>query len=276
VNVPALHLPRPVTDRPLIRPPDPLIVGRTLTYGAYDSAEATRRYVHLAFRDCHTAIDLTYAHGGFWKRPYPPGLTITTSNIDPSSGAELHLDFTATGLPDGAYDLAIYDPPHLADLGADSIMGRRFDTVKGTPGLHLLVTAGVREAWRIAIRGVLIKLADTSHGSEFLQLSRWVYDELGVEPYFVAHTMRPPLGDGRRRVQRVPWSNGAVYLIFRRDYGKHHDFDRQYDRQQMSHMASQRARRRCAMCDRPIGDRRGVAATCSATCRKRRQREGAR
>lgn len=261
------------TDRPLIRPPDPAIVGKTLTYGPYDSAEATRRYVHLAFRDAHTAIDLTFAHGGFWKRPYPPCLAITTSNIDPSSAAEYHFDFTATGLPDGAYDLAVYDPPHLADLGEDSIMGRRFGTVKGTHGLELLVTAGVLEAWRIARIGVLVKLADTSHGGEFLQLSRWAVDNLGVEPYFVAHTTRPPVGDGRRKVQRVPWNNGAVYLLFRWDYGKHHDFDRLYERQEALQLAHLNDHRRCSMCNAPIGALRSDRATCSSPCRQKAYRQ---
>jgi hypothetical protein len=199
-------------------------------------------------------------------------MIIMTSNIDPASSAQLHLDFTATGLPDDAYDLVVYDPPHLADLGADSIMGRRFGTVKGTTGLRLLVTAGVAEAWRIARIGVLVKLTDTSHGGEFLQLSRWALEHLDVEPYFVGHTTRPPVGDGRRKVQRVPWSNGAVYLTFRKDYGKHHDFDRLYERQEMSHMARQRATRRCSMCDTPIGQRRSVAVTCSAACRQRLRR----
>ena len=268
VTATAHRVASPVTDRPVIRPPDPAIHGSTLRLAPYDSAEATRRYIDLAFRDAHTAIDLTFAAGCFWKRPNPPGLTITTSNIDPSSAADLHLDFTATGLPDDAYDLAVYDPPHLADLGVDSIMGRRFGTVKGTPGLKLLVTAGVREAWRIARVGIVVKLADHSHGGAFLQLSRWCVQALDVEPYFVAHTYRPPLRDSKWKVQRVPRNNGADWLIFRKDGGRHLDFDRLYDRQQMSRLASLPARRACAMCDSEIGQRRRDAETCSDRCRQ--------
>jgi hypothetical protein len=251
----------------LIRPPDPAVTGKTLRLAPYDSAEATRRYIHYAFRDAHTAIDLTYAHGGFWECPLPPGLAITTSNIDPASGAELHLDFTATGLSDGAYDLAVYDPPHLADCGEASIMGRRFGTVKGTPRLHFLVTAGVREAWRIARVGILVKIADHSHGGRFLALTQWVYDELGADLYFSAHTTRPPLAPHKR--QRVPLNNGADWLIFRKDGGAHKDFERLYERQELSRVASLGSARRCPMCDTPLNDRRSDAATCSATCRQR-------
>jgi hypothetical protein len=256
-----------------IRPPDPAIVGTTMAYMPIGSAEAVRRLAHLAFRDCSTALDLTYAHGRFWRDPLPPGLTVTSNNLDPKSSADLHLDFTATGLPDGAYDLAVYDPPHLADLGADSIMGRRFGTVKGTPGLHLMVTAGAREAWRIARVGILVKLADHSHGSRFLALTQWVYDELGADVYFSAHTTRPPLASHRR--QRVPLNNGADWLIFRKDGGTHRDFDRLYERQQMSRIANLADARRCPMCDTPLSDRRRDAATCSDACRKQRQRRKA-
>lgn len=262
-----------IASRVAIRPPDPSIKGRTLMYGPYSSAEAARRYIHLAFRDAHTAIDLTAAAGGFWKPPAPPGLAVTTNNIDPASRADVHLDFTDTGLADGSYDLAVYDPPHLPDLGADSIMGKRFGTAVGTDGLDRLVTAGVREAWRIARVGILVKLADSSHGGEFLQLSRWVADQFNVDPYFVAHTTRAPLEDGKWKVQRVPRSNGAVYLVWRKAGHEHRDFDGLYERQMSRIARSEDARKRCGSCDILMAaGRRSDAATCSARCRKRAER----
>ncbi len=251
-----------------IRPPDTSTKGRTLMYGPYSSAEATRRYIHLAFRDCHSAIDLTAAHGGFWKLPAPPGLAVTTNNLDPSSRADLHLDFTDTGLPDESYDLAVYDPPHLADLGADSIMGKRFGSAMGSDGLDQLVSAGVREAWRIARIGILVKLADSSHGGEFLQLSRWVLDQFDVQPYFVAHTTRPPIEDGKWKVQRVPRSNGAVYLVWRKAGHEHRDFDRMYWAQEL-----REGRRRCFVCNAKLDSAlRIVALTCSPRCRQQAYR----
>lgn len=266
---------------PVIRPPDPSIKDRTLMYGPYSSAEATRRYIHLAFRDAHTAIDLTAAHGGFWKPPVPPGLAVTTNNLDPASNADLHLDFTDTHLPDDAYDLVVYDPPHLADLGAESIMGQRFGSAQGTEGLDRLVTAGALEAWRIARIGMLVKLADHSHGGEFLQLSRWVMDRLGIAPYFVAHTTRAPLLDGKWEVQRVPRSNGAVYIVWRKGSQQHRDFDGLYERQEArnvrqveSEMARTRQPNHCASCLTlmPPGAPT-YAVTCSASCRNRLYRE---
>jgi hypothetical protein len=268
----------------VIRPPDPSIKGRTLMYGPYSSAEATRRYIHLAFRDAHTAIDLTAAHGGFWKPPVPPGLAITTNNLDPSSRADLHLDFTDTGLPDDCYDLAVYDPPHLADLGADSIMGKRFGSAMGSDGLDQLVTAGVREAMRIARIGVLVKLADSSHGGEFLQLSRWVLDQFDAQPYFVAHTTRSQLEDGKWKVQRVPRSNGAVYLVWRKAGHEHRDFDGLYERQERIKAGHSRRLKglperpkRCSECPALLDQSpRKFRLTCSAACRKRAYRQRAK
>lgn len=217
----------------IIRPPDPAIVGVTRTYMPIKSADACRRLVHLAFRDAGTAIDLTHAHAGFWSDPLPPGLTVASNNLDPAAETDLHLDFTATGLPDDAYDLAVYDPPHVADAGKDSIMGRRFGTVRGSAGLRALVEAGALEAWRIARVGVLVKLADSCHGGELLRLSDWVTQVIPERPYAVLHTYRPfNLEDGRWQVARAPRSNGAVWLCFRHDGHRHRDFDRLYARQQ--------------------------------------------
>lgn len=216
----------------MIRPPDPAITTPTLTYAPYASAEAVRRLLHLAFRDAHAVIDLTYAHRGFWRDPLPPGIAVTSNNLDPEADADLHLDFTATGLPDGYADLAIYDPPHVADGGKGSIMARRYGTVRGTAGLRAMIQAGAVEAWRISRVGVLVKLADHSHGGELLLLSDWVKAVLPERPYAVLHTYRPTyLRDGKHKAFRVPRSNGAVWLAVRKDGPRHLDFDELYARQ---------------------------------------------
>src|SRR5205823_4567379 len=140
-----------------IRPSDPAIRGPTLRYMGIRSHEAVRRLAHLAFRDAHTALDLTYLRGAFWRDPLPPGLVVTGNNLDPASGAELHLDFRETGLPDGAFDLVVLDPPHVADAGTNGIMGKRYGTVRGTAALRELIDIGCREARRVAKVGVLVK-----------------------------------------------------------------------------------------------------------------------
>jgi hypothetical protein len=213
----------------LIRPPDPAIRGVTRMYAPYPSHEAVRRLFQLAFRDGWTVLDLTYGAGGFWRPPLPPGITLTTNNPDPAALTDLHLDFRRTGLPDGAYDLATLDVPHLADAGRDSIMARRFGTVRGVAALREQLVAGALEAWRVARLGVLLKVADHNHGGELLRLTRWVEDVLPMQPYAVQNTYRvASLEDGKWRAERVPRCNGATYLAFRKDSHKHRDWDAEY------------------------------------------------
>jgi hypothetical protein len=204
-----------------------------MTYMAIDSAEAVRRLAHLVFRDCSAVLDLTRAHGRFWRDPLPPGLIVTTNNLDPESGADLHADFRATGLPDGAFDLVIYDPPHVADAGESGIMGRRYGTVRGIAALRDLIESGAREARRLAAVGVLVKVADHSHQGELLLLSDWVKAAIGAHPYAVLHTIRPSfLRDPKHSVTRVPRNNGATWLAFTKGGFRHIDFDRLYARQE--------------------------------------------
>ena len=261
--------------RRVIRPPDPLVRGTPLAYTRAPSHEAARQLVHFAFRDAHTALDLTYAHGGFWREPLPPGLRRTTNNFDPVAGADLHLDFTRTGLRDGAYDLVVYDPPHLADGGRASIIARRFGTVRRTPALRALIEAGTREAWRVASVGILVKVTDHSHGGEFLSQSDWVKAAIPARPYVVLHAYRGGhLRDGKHRVQRVPRSNGAVYLAFRKDGHRHKDFDRVYARQPAAlRVGALLVLGRCASCHGALGDGRRDRGYCSAACRQRAYRE---
>ncbi len=54
-----------------IRPPDPALRGTGLRFGRYASHEAVRWYLHFAFRDAHSVVDLSYGAGGCWRRPYP-------------------------------------------------------------------------------------------------------------------------------------------------------------------------------------------------------------
>jgi len=263
-----------VAERRLIRPPDPTLRADTgVRIGRYSSAEAVRILLHCFFRDAHTALDLTHGAGQFWKPPYPPGLALATNNVDPNAPTDHHVNFTATGFPEGAYGVALWDPPHLPHLAPTSFMARRYGTVRSTAGFRAMIEAGAREAWRIASVGIIVKLADFPNGGAYLPLTSWAYDALGVSPCYVMHTVGRPSPRPKGEVGRVPRNNGADWLVFRKDGHRYPDFVALYERQRVSHMASLEACRRCAMCDAPIGQRRTVAATCSATCRKRAQRQ---
>lgn len=219
----------------MIRPPDPVLNGHTaMTYMVDTPSDmAVRHLLNLCFRDCIEVLDLTYGSGNFWKAPTPPGITLTTNNPDPDASTHLHVDYTGTGLPSGLADLVIFDPPHTADNGEGGHFKQRYGgTVRGNIALMADIRQGTAEAWRLARLGILVKVADCSHGGELLMESHWVQQEVGRVPYAVMHTVKKhPLIDPKHKVQRVPKSNGAVYLAFRKDSHKHKNWDAVYERQ---------------------------------------------
>jgi hypothetical protein len=259
----------------VIRPPDPKLGGDVgLRIHRYTSAQATRILLNAFFRDAHTAIDLTHGAGRFWQPPHPPGLTITTNNLDPGAPTDLHVDFTATGLPDGSHDVAIIDPPHLPHLSPTSFMAKRYGTVRSTGGFRSMIEAGAAEAWRIARVGIVVKLADYPNGGAYLPLTSWATERLGVCPVFVMHSEGRPSPRPKGEVGRVPRSNGADWLVFRQDGSRYPDFVKLYERQQASRITSLEPARRCSICDTPLDGRRRDAVTCSDRCRQRACRQG--
>jgi len=166
----------------------------------------------VAFPDAHTALDLTPGRGCFFREDVPIHVTVTSSRAD----------FRELPDADASYEVVLFDPPHVADAGAQSIMGARFGTYRTLAALEAAVRQGAREAWRVARVGVVVKVTDAMHASRFVRMSGWIYAELG-EPYDVVHQVRArPLVDPRwRQPQLSARNNGSTYLIFRKDGPEH-------------------------------------------------------
>lgn len=272
---PARALPSRALGRP-IRPPDPAVSGTTLSYMPIGSSEACRRLLHLAFRDAHSALDLTFAAGRFWRDPLPPELVVTSNDWNPAAATDLHVDFRATGLEAGSFDLVVYDPPHVADGGASGIMTRRYGSIRTTSALRDLIVAGAVEAWRLSSVGIVVKVTEHHHGGRFLNESAWIESAIPSPLYTKLSTVRSSaVQAGRWRAERVPRSNGAVYLVFRRDGGAHVDFDALYRRQVMKRCESKSVQglrpERCSQCFAPLDQStaRRWRRTCSPACRLR-------
>lgn len=171
------------------------------------TATIVAKILAVCFPDARAAVDLTPGHGAFWREDVPTHVTVTLSSHD----------FRRLPYANESYCVALFDPPHNADAGSGSIMGTRFGTYKQAD-LEPAVRQGVREAWRVSTRGVLVKVTDHVHGQRFVRMSGWVYDELG-EPFEVVHQVRGrALVDPRwREPQLSARNNGASYLIFRKD-----------------------------------------------------------
>jgi hypothetical protein len=177
-------------------------------YMAATPAEIIAAMLAALFPDAATAVDLTPGRGRFWNGTAHVAVTFST------------WDFRALPFGDGAFDVAVFDPPHLADGGATGIMARRFGTYKAAE-LEAAIRAGCREAMRVGCLGCIVKVCDHVHGQRFQWMTGWVTAELGT-PFDVVHQVRPGnLEDGKWRNVLSARSNGAVYSAFRHGDQRH-------------------------------------------------------
>jgi hypothetical protein len=179
----------------------------TFEYVPSDRVPSTAHHIfhirRIHYPDCLSALDTTPGERCFWHEKVPTGLSVTFSDSDVRS------------LPyaDLSYDLGLVDLPHLTDLGKNSILVKRYGTLK-TKELEPLVRAGVAETWRVSARGLIVKVTDHVHGQRYQDESAWVQETLG-RPYARVYAVHRPIGC-RSEPQLSADSNGSVYLLYRR------------------------------------------------------------
>lgn len=110
-------------------------------------------------------IDLTYGKGRFWN-DFRPKLMVT-NDLNPATDSDLHHDFTNMPVPDGMFDMAVFDPPYklngTASKGGpatsddDYGVGGEYRTPKAR---HELMRMGLSEAARLSRGFVLVKCMD--------------------------------------------------------------------------------------------------------------------
>ena len=184
----------------------------------WSTAQIVAAILRVCFPDASTALDTTYGHGAFWDGS--AHVEVTGSDIEPGRSPHGTADFRNLPYDDEAFDVVVFDPPHLADGGEDSIMAQRYGTYGGDE-LEDAVTRGAREAWRVARLGVVVKVTDAVHGQQYVPMSDWVRGSLGdhwMVPYEVVHQVRErALEDPKWCEQLSARNNGATYLAFRKD-----------------------------------------------------------
>lgn len=176
--------------------------------------------LRVYFPDAETAFDSTGGDGGFWDGSQP--VQVTALYVDPLQAANGRVaDFRQVDYDDDAFDVALFDPPHLADGGDDSIMTEKFGTYADA-NLADVIRDGVREAWRVARLGIIVKVTDHVHGQQYVLESDWVRAAIGQPPYDEVYQVRPgAMIDPKWEEQLSAYNNGATYLIFRKGDQKH-------------------------------------------------------
>jgi hypothetical protein len=202
--------PKPLpTHTPLLRfcqdLPTPIIVAQIL---------------RVYFPSAETALDLTGGDGGFWDGSEL--LDVTRLITDPSKSPNGTDDFRSLPqIVDDAHDVTLFDPPHVADAGDESIMGAKFGTFDDAD-IEQAIQAGCREAWRIGRLGTIVKVTDHVHGQRYVLESDWVRAAIGQPPFDEVYQVRPgAVIDPKWNEQLSAYNNGATYLIFRKGDQRH-------------------------------------------------------
>ena len=173
--------------------------------------------LRVYFPDAETALDTTAGDGGFWDGSESVSVTLLIRDPLRKDGP----DFRDLDWDDASVDVVVMDPPHLADAGADAIMGGRFGTY---PDGHLeeVIRDGCREAWRVARVGLIVKVTDHVHGARYVLESDWVRNALGREPFDEVYQVRnDAMIDPKWEEQLSAYNNGSTFLIFRKDGDRH-------------------------------------------------------
>ena len=74
------------------------------------SRDVLRAIFDIHFPTCGRIVDLTWGKGAFWGKE---GAPVVGFDIAPRLGCEVKADATAAPIKDGAFEVAIFDPPHI-------------------------------------------------------------------------------------------------------------------------------------------------------------------
>jgi hypothetical protein len=186
------------------------------------SANAIARLLGVLFPDVTTVLDATYGNGRFWEGG--ADVRVTGLDLEPTRARDVCGDFTALPFADAAFDLVVFDPPYLTDVGKANPgrMGDRFGSFGSIRELRDAVERGCLEAWRVGRIGVIFKVQNYIHGSVAVRMTRWVEDVMPHDAYGEIHLMRSnKIRDRKWRDQLSVHSNHATFLAYRSGDQRH-------------------------------------------------------
>lgn len=185
-----------------------------------DTSVIVAQILRVYFPDAETAFDSTGGDGGFWDGSEP--VQVTALYVDPQHAADSDVaDFRQLEYDDERFDVVLFDPPHIADGGTDSIMAAKFGTY-ANEDLADVIGDGVREAWRVARLGIIVKVTDHVHGQRYVLESDWVREAIDQVPFDEVHQVRSgAMVDPKWEEQLSAYNNGSTFLIFRKDSAMH-------------------------------------------------------
>jgi hypothetical protein len=205
-------LPEPIEESAVeVLPLERYMIGAT-------PAQVITSIVRTLFPSAKTVLDPTYGNGNFHDGTL--GLTVTAHDKLPERAPDGPMDVTELDYNDASVDIVLFDGPHLADLGEDSIFGERFGTMT-QEDIDNLIIDGTRECWRVCRIAIVVKITDSVHGGVFQEESALVGEALNwPTPYEKVHQVREKgVVDPRWEAEHDRYSaynNGSTYLVFKK------------------------------------------------------------
>lgn len=196
---------------------------RLLSIESGTSAQTVAKMLRVLFPDAATVLDMTYGSGKFWT-PYTPW-RVTGIDLNPERARDVCADFTRLPFRDGAFDVAIFDPPYLTECSKSNPgkMGALFSYFDSLEALRDAVTRGSAEAWRVGRLGAIVKVQNHVHQSRSVRMTRWVEAVIPEDAYGEVHLMREAgkIRSPQWTDQLSVWSNSATFLAFRHGDQRH-------------------------------------------------------
>lgn len=186
-----------------------------------------RRAVPFYLRERYSPVgtrvlDSTYGLGVFWQDGIPAEWRLIGMDINSTKPAGVVADNGALPFGDAAFDVVIFDPPHIVHPWSDWDEAGRYSIAKGRGSIAYLFPSFLIEAHRcLAPGGILIaKLADQVHsGRSWFQMGEYVnmLPFAGLTPCDIVVKVRgrarpQPTGRGVRHAAR----RHSYYVVARR------------------------------------------------------------
>lgn len=156
-------------------------------------------------------VDLTYGSGLFWKGS---DKKVFGCDLDQKRAKTVVADFFNLPFTDASCPTVVYDPP-FHTKGSNSIEETRFKAMGANEKeLKELYLRGLREAWRVTEKFLVVKCQGYIHNHRPQWMELWTCAELG-EPYEWLTTRRPSkIVSSIWGKQRSLYRNHATYLVF--------------------------------------------------------------
>lgn len=173
------------------------------------SSEAVDRLLSLV-KATGPVLDTTFGSGTFWK---DSARNVIGCDKNPNRAKDVVCDFTNLPFRTGAVPTVVYDPPFHPFVGS-----REEDRFSGLGHnereLKSLFQSGLREAWRVASRHLLVKCQGFIHNHTPQWMPLWAIEICGEPFEWLIVYRRQKVISGRWKTVHSLRRNHADYMLF--------------------------------------------------------------